>query len=66
MKPIITHYKLHYLQTVKKSDCFVTYSFTDKELTNPVKAMSASGLHEGAQKSIEKSKAKLDLLLACG
>lgn len=63
IKPIITEYKGHYLQTVEKSDCFVTYSFSDKDLTIPVKAMTASGKHEGAQISIEKSKAKLDNLL---
>ena len=64
MKNNITEYRGHFLQTVKQSDCYVTYSFSDKELTNPVKAMTASGLHEGAEKSIEKSKAKLDALLA--
>jgi len=63
MKPIITEYRGHFFQTVKKSDSYVTYSFSDKNLTNSVKAMTASGLHEGAEKSIEKSKAKLDSLL---
>jgi len=63
MKPIITEYRGYFFQTVKTSDSFVTYSFSDKELTQPVKAMTASGLHEGAQVTIDKSKAKLDALL---
>lgn len=58
--PIITEYKGYYLKTVKSGNLFDTFSFSDKTLTQPVKAMACQpDIHN----SIERSKAKIDLLI---